>query len=218
MSNRLVAELSDVIFLCVRPLEIRDVLPELSRLLTPNRLLVSVAQDVPLSTLHNLRQPRVARILPSMPSERLQGMTLPAFGDNTTTADRCLVADLFHDVGDALEANEKDFGILADLTSSAPEYIDELLSEFVLAAERKGISSELGERLVKQTCSLRPCCRRRNSFQDLITSIATKGGITEEGVKVILKDAPEMFDQLFTATEARHELVKRRLGGQSISK
>jgi pyrroline-5-carboxylate reductase len=66
VSNRLVAELSDVIFLCVRPLEVRDVLPELSRLLTPDRLLVSVAQDVPLSTLHNLRQSRVARALPSM--------------------------------------------------------------------------------------------------------------------------------------------------------
>jgi competence protein ComER len=216
VSNRLVAELSDVIFLCVLPLEVRDVLLELGRLLTPDKLLVSVAADVPLSTLHSLCQSRVARALPSMASERLQGMTLLAFGDNMTIADRRLVADLFYAIGDALEANEKDFGILADLTSSAPGYIAALMSEFVLAAERKGISSEFGERLVKQTLIGTALLLKENSFQDLIASIATKGGITEEGVKAILKDAPEMFDQLFTATEARHELVKRRLDEQSI--
>ena len=51
-------------------------------------------------------------------------------------------------------------------------------------------------------------------MQDLITSVATKGGITEAGVKVIQRDAPEMFDQLFQATEARHELVRKKIEGR----
>jgi pyrroline-5-carboxylate reductase len=217
-SNRLVAELCDLIFLCVRPLQVRDVLLELGNLLTPEKLLVSVAGDVSLSALQSLCQSRVARALPSMASERLQGMTLLAFGDNTTIADRRLVNGLFDAIGDVVEVNETDFGILADLTSSGPGYLAALLSEFVLAAERKAIPAELAERLVKQTLIGTALLLKETSFQDLIASIATKGGITEAGVSVIQRDAPEMFDQLFMATEAKHELVKSRLEGQRKSK
>ena len=218
VSNQLVAELSDLIFLCIRPLEVRDVLLELGNLLTPEKLLVSVAGDVSLSTLQSQCQSRVARALPSMASEKLQGMTLLAFGVNTTTADRRLVNSLFDAIGDVAEVNEKDFGILADLTSSGPGYLAALISEFVLAAERKAIPAELAERLVKQTLIGTALLLKETSFQDLIASIATKGGITEAGVSVIQRDAPEMFDQLFKATEAKHELVKSRLEGPRKSK
>jgi len=199
-------------------LEVRDVLLELGNLLTPEKLLVSVAGDVSLSTLQGQCQSRVARALPSMASEKLQGMTLLAFGVNTTTADRRLVNSLFDAIGDVAEVNEKDFGILADLTSSGPGYLAALISEFVLAAERKAIPAELAERLVKQTLIGTALLLKEMSFQDLIASIATKGGITEAGVSVIQRDAPEMFDQLFKATEAKHELVKSRLEGPRKSK
>ena len=43
VSNRVVAELSDVIFICVRPLEVRDVLSELAYLLNSQKLVISVA-------------------------------------------------------------------------------------------------------------------------------------------------------------------------------
>ena len=45
-------------------------------------------------------------------------------------------------------------------------------------------------------------------FEELISCVATKGGITEEGVRVINAQAPRMFCQLFQATRAKHELVK----------
>ena len=197
--------------------DVVDVLLELGHLLTPEKLLVSVAADVSLSALHSQCRSRVARALPSMASERLQGMTLLTFGDNTTIADRRLVNGLFDAIGDAVEVKEKDFGVLADLTSSAPGYLAALMSEFVLAAERKAIPAKLAERLVKQTLIGTALLLKEESFKGLIASVATKGGITEAGVSVIQRDAPEMFDKLFTATEARHELVKRRLDRQSMS-
>jgi pyrroline-5-carboxylate reductase len=143
-------------------------------------------------------------------------MTLLTFGDNTTIADRRLVNGLFGAIGDAVEVKEKDFGVLADLTSSAPGYLAALMSEFVLAAERKAIPAELAECLVKQTLIGTALLLKEESFKGLIARVATKGGITEAGVSVIQRDAPEMFDQLFMATEARHELVKRRLDRQSM--
>jgi pyrroline-5-carboxylate reductase len=50
------------------------------------------------------------------------------------------------------------------------------------------------------------------SFDDLIAMVATRGGITEEGAKMIEALSPEMFRQLFSATSAKHRLVKDRIG------
>jgi competence protein ComER len=213
-SNRVVAQLSDVIFICVRPLEVRDVLSDVAYLLNSRKLLVSVAGDVSLEKLQGLCAARMARAFPSMASQKLQGVTLLAFGDNTAAEDRRLIADLFHAIGPAVEVEEKDFAVLADLTSSAPGYFAALLRELVLAAQRKGINPELAERLVKQTLLGTALLLEEESFAGLIKSVATKGGITEAGVKVIQHEAPGMFDQLFQATEARHEQVKKKIDEQ----
>jgi pyrroline-5-carboxylate reductase len=149
-----------------------------------------------------------------MASERLQGVTLLAFGDNATKTDKHLVRNLFKALGDAIEVPEENFEVLADLTSCAPGYFAAIMQEFVEAAVRNGISAELSERLVKQTLLGTALLLENESFQGLITSVATKGGITEAGVKVIQAQAPGMFDQLFQATQARHEQVKRRVNSE----
>ena len=122
-NNSIVAELSDVIFICVRPLEVRDVLSDVASRLNSQKLLVSVAGDVSLEKLQGLCPARLARAFPSMASLKLQGVTLLAFGDNATAQDRQLINDLFHAIGQAVEVEEKDFAVLADLTSCCPRLL-----------------------------------------------------------------------------------------------
>lgn len=214
-SNRTVAELSDVVFICVRPLEVRGVLSELASLLNSQKLVVSVAGDVSLEKLQALCPARLARAFPSMACQKLQGVTLLVFGDNATAKDRRLISSLFQAIGHAVSAEERDFGVLADLTSSAPGYFAAIMREFVQAAERRGINYELAERLVKQTLLGTARLLEEESFAGLIESVATRGGITEAGVKVIQSEAPGMFDRLFQATLDRHEQVKKMIDEQS---
>ena len=48
------------------------------------------------------------------------------------------------------------------------------------------------------------------SFSDVVTRVATKGGITEEGTKVIYESFPETADRLFENTlEKRKQTAKR---------
>jgi pyrroline-5-carboxylate reductase/competence protein ComER len=214
-NNQTVAKLSDVVFICVRPLEVGNVLRDLEHLLTPEKLLVSVAGDVSLKNLQTHCRARVARAFPSMASECLKGVTLLSFGDNTTALDKNLITQLFCAIGNAIEADEKDFGVLADLTSCAPGYIAAIMHEFVLAAKRKGIPEDLAERLVKQTLAGTAQLLEEKSLQELVCSVATKGGITEAGVKVIAQEAPKMFDRLFLATEANHKQVRKSIDSQA---
>jgi pyrroline-5-carboxylate reductase len=48
-------------------------------------------------------------------------------------------------------------------------------------------------------------------FDALIGRVATPGGITEEGVKVLDEGRPAVFDRVFAKTLAKHEAIKRRL-------
>jgi len=121
--NREVAKRSDVIFLCVKPLDIKGVLGELRDELTSDKLLISVAADFSLDDIASVSRARAARVIPSVASERSKGVSLVVFGKGTTASDRALILSFFGTIGYPIEAKEKDLEVLADLTSSAPAYI-----------------------------------------------------------------------------------------------
>ena len=45
------------------------------------------------------------------------------------------------------------------------------------------------------------------SFEDVVTRVATKGGITQEGTKVIYEMFPEAADELFEKTLEKRRIV-----------
>ena len=213
-SNRDAAAQSDVVFLCVKPLDVSGVLAELRDELTPDKLLISVAVDFNLDEIASISRARATRVIPSICSESLKGVTLVSFGGNTTDSDRALIHSLFRAIGHPIEVEETDLEILADLTSSAPAYISAIMRELVLAATRKGVDAYLAERLAKETLEGTSELLAKESFDSLITRVATKGGITEEGLKAIRKHAPAMFDELLASTEAKHELIRKKVQAQ----
>jgi pyrroline-5-carboxylate reductase len=212
--NREVAERSDVIFLCVKPLDVKGVLRELQDELTTDKLLISLAVDFTLDEMASISKARAARVIPSVASERLKGVSLVAFGGNTTGSDRDLIFGLFRTIGFPIEGEEKDLEILADLTSSAPAYISTIMQELVQAAVRRGIDVNLAEKLAKQSLAGTSDLLAEENFEGLTSRVATKGGITEEGVNAIHKHAPAMFDELFEATRAKHEMVRKNIDAQ----
>ena len=214
--NREVAQRSDVVFICVRPLDIKGLLNELQELLTTEKLIVSVAVDFSLEQLQDLCRARIARAVPSIACEKQSGVTLLALGDSATPLDRSLLFSIFGAIGDPIVVAEDHFEVLADLTSCGPGYIAALLREFALAASWKGIPRDLAEELIKKTLLGTAHLLEDEGFEELISCVATIGGITEEGVRVIHAEAPNIFCQLFQATRAKHDLVKGLIKDQEI--
>jgi len=48
-------------------------------------------------------------------------------------------------------------------------------------------------------------------FEQLISLVATKGGITEAGIKVLEAQLQELFDKLFNTAHEKHEMIKKEL-------
>lgn len=217
-SARKLAELSDIIFLCVRPLEVRGVLEDLRDVLTPDKLLASVASDVTLDDLAAWSEARAVRVIPSITSECLGGVTLLAFGATVSDTDREQVLSLFGAMSMPVEVEEDHFEVMTGLTSCAPAFIAAVMQEFAAAAVRlEGIAPAVAEQLVMETFigTARLLAESGADFERLISSVATEGGITREGVDVIRQQMPGVFDEILAKTHARHELVKRRIRDQN---
>jgi pyrroline-5-carboxylate reductase len=125
-----------------------------------------------------------------------------------------LIFSFFGTIGYPIEVEEKDLQVLADLNCSAPAYISAIMREIVKAAVREGIATDMAEKLAKQTLLGTSDLLANESFDSLISRVATRGGITEEGVKAIQKHAPTMFEELFAATRDKHELVRYNIDAQ----
>lgn len=212
--NQEVAKRSDVIFLCVRPVDLEEVIAGVAEIINPDKLIVSVAVDFSLRRMQKLCSARTVRAVPSVASGRGLGVTLLVLGNNASMEDRSLLLRLFRSIGWPVEVAEEHLEVLSDLTSSGPAYIAAILREFALEASRRSaeVDSDLAEELIKKTIIGTAALLEDMSLDDLIAMVATRGGITEEGVRVIQAQSPEMFRQLFLATSIRHRLVKERIG------
>lgn len=204
--NREVAGEADVVFLCVRPPDVRGVLTDLRDDLSPEKLLVSIAADVPLEDLHAWTAARVVRVIPALTSEVLKGASLVAFGERATPSDRETVLSLLNAIGRAVVVEEEDFEALTLLTSCGPAFVAALMEEMAAAAVRQGgVRPDLAALLVKETLMGTAGLLEGTDFGRLIARVATPGGITEKGVAVIRERGPGMFDEMMKAALGRGE-------------
>ena len=55
------------------------------------------------------------------------------------------------------------------------------------------------------------------TLDELKSKVATKGGISEQGLKVLDRELPRVFDKIIEATVMKHEAVKRAITASSTS-
>jgi pyrroline-5-carboxylate reductase len=218
-SDRDVAQGADVLFICVRPLDVHGVLAEIHDVLSKNTLLISIAGCVTLADLAAWSGPgvRCARIIPSVTAEEHSGISLVAWGSWVTPEDKELVFSLFSAIGTPVEIEEMHIEVYSDLTSCAPALFAAMMQEYAAAAVRKeGVPPALAEYLVRHTLigTAWLLASKDTGFDTIIGRVATRGGITEEGVKVLHSRLPAVYDELLDATLAKHELVKQAIAMQ----
>jgi pyrroline-5-carboxylate reductase len=218
-SNRPVAGNADILFICVKPLEVRGVLEEVRDVLKPGVLLVSIAGCVGLENLRDWAGDPVhyVRIIPSVTAEENAGISLVAWGHGVTPGDKKLLLGLLNAISTAVEIDERDFDPYTNLTSCGPALIVAMMREFARAAVRTGtIPPERAEFLVKETMAgtARILEGGQGTFDTVIGRVATKGGSTEEGVKVLEARLPDVMDEVLLALDAKRRVVSEKVEGR----
>lgn len=217
-SNRAVAEHADVLFLCVKPLQIRQVLGEVRDVLGKDTLLVSIAGCVSLEDLWEWAGANVhcIRIIPSVTAEQNAGISLVAWGRSVRPEDKNLILRLLNAISTAVETDEEHFDLFTDLTSCGPALIVSMVQEYAGAAVRTGaVRPEMAEYLVRETMigTARILAGDQMKFDEVIRRVATKGGSTEEGVKVLQARLPATMDEVLAALDAKRRVTAEKVAG-----
>ncbi len=151
--NRAAAKKADVIFLCVKPQTVGQVVDEIKSELNEKKLLISIAASVPTDYIERRlgKKVPVIRAMPNTPSMVGAGMTAIAKGKFATDKDLDTARRLFDAVGRTVVADEKNMDAITGLSASGPAFIYIILESLAEGGVKAGLSRELATLLAAQT-------------------------------------------------------------------
>ena len=205
-----------IVFLCVRPVDLKNVLSEIAPDLSSDSFVVSLNGSITFDMLSKIFSGKIAKVIPSVTAEVDRSQTLVCYNDKVEEKDQHQLEELLRTFGNVIELPENEVGMGSELVSCMPGFIASIFD--VLCSSAKKHTSIPDDQVVKmmlQTmCATGELMLEKNmSFEDVVTRVATKGGITEEGTKVVYEGFPETADLLFEKT-----LEKRRMTAEKAKK
>ena len=202
-SNRDCADGADMVFLCVRPVDLKTVLEEIAPVLSRNTFVISLNGSVSFTMLEKCFSGRMAKVIPSVTAEVDRSQTLVAYNERVEKTDKENLEKLLLVFGNVIELPENEIGMGSELVSCMPGFIASIFD--VLCASAKKHTSLPDAQVVKMV--LQTMCAtgelmllKEMSFEDVLKRVATPGGITQEGTKVVYERFPEAADLLFEKT------------------
>ncbi len=186
-NNKEIIKQSNVIILAVKPAVIEGVLIEIKGLLTPGKILISIAAGVTTSLIYKkiMKKVKLVRAMPNTPALVLMGATVLYFNPLLNQKERELIKRIFESVGvvDLVE-DEKLLDAVTGLSGSGPAFVAMFIDALSDGGVKMGLTKRMALRLAAQTVygtaglvlegGLHPA-----EFKD---SVSSPAGTTIEGV------------------------------------
>ncbi len=212
-SNSELARMSDIIFVCVRPSDMRTVLSDIGPHLKKDALLVTLNGSISFALIKEVVNCRTAKAIPSVTAEIERSQTIVCYNDLVSNDDRQKLESLLSCIGEVIELPEKEAGMGSELVSCMPGFIASVFDVICSSAEEHTeLPREQIIRMVLNTMSATGdlMLQKGLSFDEVVSRVATKGGITEEGTKVIYDKFPDTARELFDKTLAKREMTAQK--------
>ena len=151
--NRLTIEKRDVIVLAIKPQNLTEVMAELSGLLKPNQLVMSIIAGAKLRTLcKGLKHKAVVRVMPNTPAQIGQGISVWTSTAEVTNQQKEWAKSIIGVMGKEIYVDEEKYLDMATAVSgSGPAYFFLFVESLVEAAKSIGLPQDVAEKLVFQT-------------------------------------------------------------------
>jgi pyrroline-5-carboxylate reductase len=207
------AERSDRVFICTGTGEVKNILKELARL-SPDIHVITIAGTLELACIQSQFPGRISKIMPTQIAEVGEGVTLVCHNAKAMPADREFIKSAFAKIGRVKEISESQLDLAADLSGCAPAFYAAFLNNLVRAASRYG---ELPDQDIKEISlatfygTAKLLLEEDVDFDAFIARVATKGGITEEGVSVLDRALPPALDAMLKATLEKRQKIKAQM-------
>ena len=210
--NRELASLCDIVFVCTRPVDIKSVVEEIVHSLKENALLVSLNGNVSFSAIEKIACRKIAKVIPSVTAEINRSQTLVCYNRFAGECDKKNLTMILESMGNVIELPENEMGMGSELVSCMPGFIASIFDVICQSAKNHTTLPEAQiKKMVLNTMSATGdlMLQKNMSFDEVVGRVATKGGITEEGAKVIYEMFPQAADKMFEKTlEKRRQIAE----------
>lgn len=150
---------SNIIFLCVKPLEFKHVIDDILPVVNSNHIIVSITSPVQLRHLESSLPCKVSKVIPSVTHQVGSGATLFIHGERMTAEDRSVLESLLSHIGRPYQVDEACTRITSDFSSCGPAFISFFLEEWIESAVRlTGIKRADACALAGRCCSEQASC------------------------------------------------------------
>ncbi|MGF7119585.1 pyrroline-5-carboxylate reductase dimerization domain-containing protein [Methanobacterium oryzae] len=213
-NNQYLSSKCEKIFLFVGTSTVKEVIEDIMVNISGESHIIYIAAALTIENVESIFKGKITKFIPSLTSEVAEGISLICHNEKVTKNEAEFVNNLFNSISTVKIIEEDDFEIGSDLTSCSPAFIAKIFMEFAKkGAKNSNISRKEAEDMVIKTFygTAKLLHDENMSFEELISRVATKGGITEEGVKVLDKSLPPIFDELFKTTQIKYEIIKEEL-------
>jgi len=184
--NRSAARHADIIFICVKPQGVADVLQAIRGELKSNKLVISVAASVPTGYIEERLGAKVpvVRAMPNTPAMVGAGITALAGGSSATAGDLETACKLFETVGKTVVVDEKHMDAVTGLSASGPAFLYIVLESLAEAGVKVGLSRELATLLAARTMlgAARMVLETGSHPALLKDAVTTPAGCTIDGI------------------------------------
>ncbi|MCX5781227.1 MAG: pyrroline-5-carboxylate reductase [Elusimicrobia bacterium] len=177
---------ADIIFLAVKPQQIKDVLTEISVFIKKSQLIISLAAGVTTKFIEKYlkKGTPVVRSMPNMPAlvgEGATGICKGAWAKNNHLE---IAEKLFLTVGKVLPFNEKNINAVTALSGSGPAYVFYLTEALEKAGRSLGLSKKASEILSRQTVFGAGKLLKESGLspKDLRVKVTSPGGTTAAAI------------------------------------
>lgn len=194
ISNAEAAGQSDIIILAVKPYQLSTVFPEISGVLEPDQIVVSVAAGKSLSDIDTglvsvkvAGQLKVARVMPNTPALVGEAMSAVSFNDRFTDEEKETVMAIFRSFGKAEEVPETMMDVVTGVSGSSPAFIYMLIEAMADEAVLHGMPRKQAYTFAAQSVlgSAKMVLETGKHPGALKDDVCSPGGTTIEGVAAL---------------------------------
>lgn len=183
------AQWGEVIILAVKPQQAEGVLDLIDRVVTPDKLVISIMAGIPCSKIEANLVPgcRVIRAMPNTPALIGAGATAVCSGRKASADDLDLARQIFALIGTAVTVEEKLMDAVTGLSGSGPAYVFTFIEALSDAGVKNGLPRDVAAKLAAQTVlgAARMVVETGEHTALLKERVTSPGGTTIAGVHAL---------------------------------
>jgi pyrroline-5-carboxylate reductase len=183
-NNIIAAREAEVVFLCVKPNDIEQVLREIKDEVK-GKLVISSAAVIPICSLEAIEpNAKYVRTMPNIAAMAGESFTAYTMGNTANLDDKVTAESLLNTMGTCMEIEEKYMDAVTGLSGSGPAFVAIVIEALTYAGLKVGLPRELCKRASAQSVLGTAKLIMDNILtpSEIAEMVTTPGGTTIEGI------------------------------------